>query len=80
MQRGIPKIEKVTVVGTGIMGHGIDQTFALRGYEVTLNDVNDELLEKAIRQIRISKIISFIEDEEVIEKILKHLGLWDMKA
>ena len=26
------------------------------------------------------KIISFIEDEEVIEKILKHLGLWDLKA
>jgi hypothetical protein len=25
------------------------------------------------------KIISFIEDEEVIEKILKHLGLWDLK-
>jgi hypothetical protein len=26
------------------------------------------------------KIISFIEDKEVIEKILKHLGLWDVKA
>ncbi len=26
------------------------------------------------------KIISFIEDEEVIEKILKYLGLWDLKA
>ena len=26
------------------------------------------------------RIIAFIEDEEVIEKILKHLGLWDLKA
>jgi len=26
------------------------------------------------------KIISFIEDEKVIEKILKHLGLWDLKV
>jgi len=26
------------------------------------------------------KIIAFIEDEEVIEKILKHLELWKMKA
>ena len=26
------------------------------------------------------KIITFIEDEEVIEKILKHLKLWEMKA
>lgn len=26
------------------------------------------------------RILAFIEDEEVIEKILKHLGLWDLKA
>ena len=26
------------------------------------------------------KIISFIEDQEGTEKILKHLGLWDLKA
>ena len=25
------------------------------------------------------RIISFIEDEEVISKILKHLGLWELK-
>ena len=25
-------------------------------------------------------IRAFIEDEEVIEKILKHLGLWDLKV
>jgi hypothetical protein len=26
------------------------------------------------------KVISVIEDEEVIKKILKHLNLWDIKA
>ena len=26
------------------------------------------------------RVISFIEDEEVIKKILKHLGLWDIKT
>jgi len=26
------------------------------------------------------RIISFIEDEEVIKKILKHLGLWEIKT
>ncbi|MDP6179492.1 MAG: hypothetical protein QGG48_06330 [Desulfatiglandales bacterium] len=26
------------------------------------------------------KILSFIESPEVIKKILKHLGLWEMKA
>jgi len=25
------------------------------------------------------KIISFIEDEELVKKILKHLSLWDVK-
>jgi hypothetical protein len=25
------------------------------------------------------KILSFIEDEEIIKRILKHLGLWDVK-
>jgi len=26
------------------------------------------------------KVVRFIEDQEVIEKILKHLGLWDLKS
>jgi len=26
------------------------------------------------------QILAFIDDEEVIEKILKHLGLWDLKV
>ena len=26
------------------------------------------------------RILAFIEDEEVIEKILRHLGLWDSKS
>jgi hypothetical protein len=26
------------------------------------------------------RILSFIENEEVIKKILKHLGLWEVKA
>jgi hypothetical protein len=26
------------------------------------------------------RIITFIEDEEVIKKIVKHLGLWEVKA
>jgi hypothetical protein len=26
------------------------------------------------------KVVSVIEDQEVVEKILKHLGLWDLKS
>jgi len=48
----VDKIQKVAVIGAGLMGHGIAQEFAQGGYEVGLNDVSDEALEKAIVQIR----------------------------
>ncbi len=53
-------IKKVAVIGSGIMGHGIGQTFALGGYEVRLNDISDELLDKALRQIQ-NNLETFIE-------------------
>lgn len=56
----LSQIKNIVVVGSGIMGHGIGQTFALGGYEVTLIDISDDLLEKAIRQIR-SNLDTFVE-------------------
>ena len=29
---------KITVIGAGLMGHGIAQVFALAGYEVAITD------------------------------------------
>ena len=58
----LSQIKSIAVVGSGIMGHGIAQTFALGGYEVTLNDISDELLNKAIQQIR-SNLDTFVEFE-----------------
>lgn len=40
------------VVGAGQMGAGITQVFAQAGFEVILNDVNTDTLEKTITQIR----------------------------
>ena len=48
----VDKIQKVAVIGAGLMGHGIAQELAQGGYEVGLNDVTDEALEKAIVRIR----------------------------
>ncbi len=48
----ILEIKNISVIGSGIMGHGIGQTFALGGYEVTLNDLNEDLLNRARLQIR----------------------------
>ena len=56
----LSNIKRVSVIGSGIMGHGIGQTFALGGYGVTLNDITDELLGKALRQIR-KNLDTFIE-------------------
>ena len=40
-------IKKIVVVGAGIMGHGIAQTAAMAGYQVTLTDIDPKALEKA---------------------------------
>jgi len=47
-------IEKVAVVGAGTMGNGIAQTFALRGAEVALIDVDKQALGKGLAAIQTS--------------------------
>ena len=44
-------IQKVGVVGAGQMGSGIAHVFALAGYDVLLNDINAEGLQKAVALI-----------------------------
>jgi 3-hydroxybutyryl-CoA dehydrogenase len=44
-------IKNVTVIGAGTMGNGIAHTFAQSGYNVTLVDVAQEMLDKAIGTI-----------------------------
>lgn len=45
-------IKNIAVIGAGLMGHGIAQIFALKGYSVTMMDVTEDLLTKAIENIR----------------------------
>lgn len=40
-------VKRIFVVGGGLMGAGIAQVAILAGYEVTLNDLNGEILEKS---------------------------------
>ncbi len=56
----LPQIKNISVIGAGIMGHGIAQTYALGGYDVLLNDIRDDILEKAIQQIHFN-VDTFIE-------------------
>ena len=63
------QIKNIAVVGSGIMGHGIAQTFALGGYDVILSDISDEILQKAIQQIR-SNLDTFLYITEYLFKDL----------
>ncbi|KFE33981.1 3-hydroxybutyryl-CoA dehydrogenase [Thioclava atlantica] len=44
-------IEKVGIVGAGQMGNGIAHVFALAGYDILLNDISEEALNKALATI-----------------------------
>src|SRR5271157_810717 len=46
------KQDRIAIIGAGLMGHGIAQIFAVHGFPVSLLDVNDELLTKAIENVR----------------------------
>lgn len=58
------KLKKVAVVGSGAMGHGIAELLAMAGYEVTMIDINDELLTKAIEKIKWS-LNKFVEKKRI---------------
>ena len=45
------EIQRVGVVGCGIMGHGIAQVIAQAGYEVVVREVDDERLAKGVARI-----------------------------
>ncbi|MFQ5601106.1 MAG: 3-hydroxyacyl-CoA dehydrogenase NAD-binding domain-containing protein, partial [Candidatus Krumholzibacteriia bacterium] len=45
-------IEKVGVVGCGLMGSGIAQVCATSGYETTVLEVDENLLHKGLEKIR----------------------------
>ena len=54
-------IKKIAIIGSGVMGSGIAQSFAVSGYFVTINDIKEELLYHA--QNRISENLSLLIEE-----------------
>ena len=48
----VEKLKKAAVIGSGIMGHGIAQLLAMNGYYVTMVDISDEILQKALEKIK----------------------------
>ncbi len=76
------RIEKVTILGAGTMGHGIAQIAAMAGYRVALRDIDQSLLDKAMDKIRwsINKLvekdkISREDAENALRRITTHVDL-----
>ena len=45
-------VKNITVLGSGVMGHGIAQVSATAGYNIVLRDIKQEFLDKAMEKIR----------------------------
>ena len=81
------EIRTIGVVGAGQMGNGIAHVMALAGYEVLLNDISQDMLEKALstvrknleRQVSRDKITAD-EMEAALARITTTLTLTDLGA
>ncbi len=66
-------MKKVAVIGSGTMGNGIAHVFAQNGYAVSLIDVSDEALKKAVATI--SKNLSRQVEKGTISEAVKNQAL-----
>jgi enoyl-CoA hydratase/3-hydroxyacyl-CoA dehydrogenase len=77
-------IKNITVLGSGIMGHGIAQVSAMAGYNVVLRDIEKQFLDKAMEKIKwsLDKLVSkqkITEDhgKEIFARIVPIVDLAD---
>ncbi|MGB7574489.1 MAG: 3-hydroxyacyl-CoA dehydrogenase NAD-binding domain-containing protein [Thermodesulfobacteriota bacterium] len=72
------EIQNIGVIGAGLMGHGIAQVFALKGYKVKLFDNDSKVLESAPEKIR-NNLQTLLEmrlvESRELEDCLNHLQL-----
>jgi 3-hydroxybutyryl-CoA dehydrogenase len=59
-------IKNISVLGSGIMGHGIAQTFLMAGYPVLLYDLKESILETA--RAHIKKNLDLFHDAGLVKK------------
>ena len=83
----IGDVNNIAVVGSGIMGHGIAQTFATAGYQVTLTDADAQRLGEAISRITQNLhsfaehgLISDIQISRIVERVSAMSSLEDAVA
>lgn len=59
-------IKNISVLGSGVMGHGIAQVCGQGGYTVTLWDITDELVQKGLERIK-----AFLTEGVAREKVTR---------
>ena len=67
------EFKKVLVVGSGTMGNGIAQVCAQKGLSVVLSDISQEVLDKAVKNIRWS-VGKFVEKGKLTEDLETIMG------
>lgn len=60
------EINKIAVLGSGIMGHGIAQISAMAGFKVTLRDVDTKFLDSAMSKIKWS-LDKLVEKQKITQ-------------
>lgn len=76
------EIKKIAVIGGGTMGNGIAHVFSMKGFEVFLTEMTDELYNKAIntitsnldRQVK-KQLLSESDKQKALERITKIIGI-----
>ena len=63
----MPQLNKITVLGSGIMGHGIAQISAMNGYQVVLRDIEQRFLDSAMDKIKWS-LNKLVEKNKIKEE------------
>jgi len=59
-------VQKIAIIGAGIMGHGIAQSIAMAGYSVWLEDLNESILTQA--KSNIQQNLQLLVDNEIIDQ------------
>jgi 3-hydroxybutyryl-CoA dehydrogenase len=72
-------MEKIAVIGAGLMGHGIAQVFAVKGHKVSLHDPIAEVLAKAPERVR-ANLRALGLEETAVDRISLHARLEDAVA
>lgn len=80
-------IKNVAVIGGGTMGNGIAHVFAMKGFNVFLTEMNDDLFERAIKTIganldrQVKKnVITETDKTSALDKIQKVIGVTNIPS